>query len=318
LRDSIKRNIAAGELQDGDRLPGIMLLAREMKINFDTIRRAYKDLEKEGIIVMERGRGTFVTLSKNRSKESPAFQADEKNVHEEAKAFIRKLISETTNAGEARKIINKAFEEISSEMSRRYIIYTEHRSHRIENIARGLTEHIKIDIKPVAISELKGEIQNAARSQRIPIGIVTTGFYANDVRKIIGELPIELYVVATNMSSTTRKKLEKLGRNTHFGFFCRDKEALHLYKDQIKNELPDFFQFMGCTLKDESKAKRLLNSVSVALVTSRGYDAVKRLAPPGLPIINVFDHVDRMSIRIVKEKILESLQHPRSLSALTK
>lgn len=52
--------IARGELQEGDRLPPIRLLADSLDINFNTVRAAYKRLEADGLVVARRGLGTTV------------------------------------------------------------------------------------------------------------------------------------------------------------------------------------------------------------------------------------------------------------------
>lgn len=56
----IKNLILRGELQEGDALPSIRNLARELQISVITTKRAYEELEKEGLIVTIGGKGSFV------------------------------------------------------------------------------------------------------------------------------------------------------------------------------------------------------------------------------------------------------------------
>jgi GntR family transcriptional regulator len=60
LLNSVKFLIASGQLTAGDRLPSVRKLARELEINPNTVDKAYINLESEGFIVIEKGRGTFV------------------------------------------------------------------------------------------------------------------------------------------------------------------------------------------------------------------------------------------------------------------
>lgn len=60
----IKNEIIAGELQEGEALPSIRLLAKELRISVITTKRAYEELEREGFIVTMTGKGSFVS-SKN-------------------------------------------------------------------------------------------------------------------------------------------------------------------------------------------------------------------------------------------------------------
>ena len=60
LEDQIRSMIAAGQLQPGHQLPTIRELAANLRVNYNTIARVYLDLDRDGIISTQRGRGTFV------------------------------------------------------------------------------------------------------------------------------------------------------------------------------------------------------------------------------------------------------------------
>ena len=61
ILDQIKYYVASGILKPGDRLPSIRELAQSLTVNPTTVVRVYADLEHEGIIEMQHGRGAFVT-----------------------------------------------------------------------------------------------------------------------------------------------------------------------------------------------------------------------------------------------------------------
>ena len=66
--DHIKRDIALNRLKTGGKLPTVRALAAELVINPNTIAKAYRQLEQDGIIVTRPGAGTFVAeLSSNLS-----------------------------------------------------------------------------------------------------------------------------------------------------------------------------------------------------------------------------------------------------------
>ncbi len=56
----IKSKIISGELREGDALPSMRLLAKELRISVITTKRAYEELEREGFIVSLTGKGSFV------------------------------------------------------------------------------------------------------------------------------------------------------------------------------------------------------------------------------------------------------------------
>ena len=58
--DNFKSQIAAGILQSGERLPSVRELAGTLAINPNTIQRAYRELEAQGVIQTVPGKGCFV------------------------------------------------------------------------------------------------------------------------------------------------------------------------------------------------------------------------------------------------------------------
>ncbi|MBX5436107.1 MAG: GntR family transcriptional regulator [Alicyclobacillaceae bacterium] len=60
--DGVKAAVAKGWLRPGDRLPSVRELSTEMAINHNTIAKAYQELERERVIEVVRGRGTFIAL----------------------------------------------------------------------------------------------------------------------------------------------------------------------------------------------------------------------------------------------------------------
>ena len=60
ISSQIKAQIISGELREGDLLPSIRALAKELRISVITTKRAYEELEREGYVLTVAGKGTFV------------------------------------------------------------------------------------------------------------------------------------------------------------------------------------------------------------------------------------------------------------------
>ncbi|MBI5366215.1 MAG: GntR family transcriptional regulator, partial [Planctomycetes bacterium] len=56
----VRRAIADGALKPGDRVPSVVELAEQLRVNKLTVLRSFRDLEKEGLLSSHVGRGTFV------------------------------------------------------------------------------------------------------------------------------------------------------------------------------------------------------------------------------------------------------------------
>lgn len=60
LREQFLQAIGAGVLKPGDQMPTMRQVAVALRIDLNTVRRAYDELERAGAVTLERGRGSFV------------------------------------------------------------------------------------------------------------------------------------------------------------------------------------------------------------------------------------------------------------------
>ena len=63
--DQIKFGIASGQLKVGEQLPTVRALAVELKVNLNTVSKAYKELEIREILETQQGTGTFINKTES-------------------------------------------------------------------------------------------------------------------------------------------------------------------------------------------------------------------------------------------------------------
>ena len=68
LMERVKHAVEIGALRPGEQLPGIRPLAEELVINPNTVAKAYRELEHEGVIELRHGAGAFVTATARAKK----------------------------------------------------------------------------------------------------------------------------------------------------------------------------------------------------------------------------------------------------------
>src|SRR5919109_961921 len=85
--NQVQAQIAGGILKPGDQLPTVRALAEELRINFNTVARAYRILDEARIISTQQGRGTYIT-------EIPPPKVTEKLRRESLQALTQRYISE--------------------------------------------------------------------------------------------------------------------------------------------------------------------------------------------------------------------------------
>lgn len=111
VEEQIHALIAAGQLRPGEQLPTIRELAADLRVNFNTISRAYHDLDREGIISTQRGRGTFVAGVPD---EEQTLRKRAKKLH----AIVRSALEEASRLGYEPDEIAEAFADEIEDVKR--------------------------------------------------------------------------------------------------------------------------------------------------------------------------------------------------------
>ena len=98
--NQIQSQLVNGILKPGDQLPTVRALAQELRVNFNTVARAYRILDEERIISTQQGRGTYIT-------EIPPPEVSERLRHESLEALTQRFINEAFRLGFSEREINQ-------------------------------------------------------------------------------------------------------------------------------------------------------------------------------------------------------------------
>jgi GntR family transcriptional regulator len=90
--EQMRQQVANGELKPGDQLPTVRALAADLRVNFNTVARAYRMLDEAHIISTQQGRGTYIL------DESPP-EATEHLRYLSFEALARRFLEETSQLG---------------------------------------------------------------------------------------------------------------------------------------------------------------------------------------------------------------------------
>jgi GntR family transcriptional regulator len=90
--ERIKEQIASGRLNPGDQLPTVRAMALELRVNFNTVARAYRLLDEAGIISTQQGRGTYIL-------EMPPPEVAESLRQQALQALMERFLSDAARLG---------------------------------------------------------------------------------------------------------------------------------------------------------------------------------------------------------------------------
>jgi GntR family transcriptional regulator len=102
--EQVKQQVVSGELEPGDQLPTVRALALELRVNFNTVARAYRLLDEAGIISTQQGRGTYIL-------EVPPPERTDKLRQQALEALTRDYLNEALRLGCTQEEISNALKE---------------------------------------------------------------------------------------------------------------------------------------------------------------------------------------------------------------
>jgi GntR family transcriptional regulator len=100
IMNQIESQVLGGTLKPGDQLPTVRAMASELRVNFNTVARAYRMLDEAHIISTQQGRGTYIT-------EIPLPEVTERLRQETLEALARKYIGEAIRLEFSKKEISQ-------------------------------------------------------------------------------------------------------------------------------------------------------------------------------------------------------------------
>jgi GntR family transcriptional regulator len=102
--EQVKQQVISGALKPGEQLPTVRALALELRVNFNTVARAYRLLDEAGIISTQQGRGTFIL-------EVPSPEQTDKLRQQALETLTRDYLNEALRLGCSQEEIRNAVKE---------------------------------------------------------------------------------------------------------------------------------------------------------------------------------------------------------------
>lgn len=239
IQKQIEYRIATGQLIPGDRLPTIRELENELKINRHTIRKAYNDLKKKGLLCVQRGKGVMVAtdiLERHSSRQNPGVYA-----------LMEKILDEANKLGIpplsfARLLKMRALEKDAGKPS---LAFVECSLNQARDLAQALEVYLGQAVLGIELSSLKSNELDLPESV---IYVITPVFHADEVKKALKKENITVLTALLEISLKFKLQVEKHKPVHNPCIILGEKEFLPWFPNMIK-------EMLG--LKDEIKSVSL-------------------------------------------------------------
>ena len=115
IEEGVRRLIALGALSPGAAVPSVRDLARDLRVNPNTVARAYQRLTESGVLTVRRGEGTYVADAPSHPKKA---EKSEK-LRDAATRYASAAIAAGAELTEAEDALRQAFDRVVREYRRR-------------------------------------------------------------------------------------------------------------------------------------------------------------------------------------------------------
>ena len=118
IAEQIRAQCISGVLKEGDCLPSVRQLARELAVNVNTILRVYERLAADGWIVMRHGEGTFVLPPSPHPKPAGELNQEHEQLVREFASVVRRGLLLGINTPELRGMFSSALSQAKDQISK--------------------------------------------------------------------------------------------------------------------------------------------------------------------------------------------------------
>ncbi|MEP7198314.1 MAG: GntR family transcriptional regulator [Chloroflexota bacterium] len=293
IEQLLEARIRKGGYAEGARIPTVRELAEQLRVNKNTVARAYQALERKGYLELTRGRGAFV-----RQREPTTGAVDSRWL-----ARLDRLLDDAKGHAVSRDALSS---EIAHSMDRVYgapglrAAFVECNAPDIEEMGGQLSAAAALELDGVMLSDFLARPAEFARRCDL---IVTTFYHLSEVSKALGaESKDKVVGVHAMPAHDALLKVARLHAQV-IGLVC-DRSSTVDNLTHIIHTYHSSATIMPALIDDAPRLKLLLKKADAIVVTRSCHDQLMALQPK-MPVIMVTFTIDPQSVEFLRARIGE-------------
>jgi len=302
LKTQLAHLIETGQLETGAQLPTVRQLAGFLRINRNTVSKVFTELEREGYLSCERGKGTFVSTQR--------IQAETRTKK------MQKLLEIVDEAISKGKQMGFTSEELSltlyartqtapgaSQLSKPRLLFVECNQPQVDLFSAELKKALSVPIDGMLLQGFKRMVRQARESIQQYALVITTFYHIHEVQTSLAKTGVEVMGLLVEASLETLIRLTALPQGTKVGVACNEWAGSENLKLSIENAgLKHLRLLLGCG-KDEEALNKMINEVSVIVCSIMVEEKVRAIAPREKEIIVDDRRLDKVGIEMLRSRL---------------
>ena len=300
LKQQIKMMIKKGILSKGERLPPERELSKKLKISRNRVSTAYQELENDGILLSQQGKGTFVA-GKIEGVREPSRKDKLLKIIDLA---MEEAIELGFSLDDFLTIAYVRAKEKQEMLSKLKVAFIECNKEQLSGLIRETELDNNIASIPILIDELREEPERINKIINKVEFIITTSFHLQEVEEFVSGMDKEVIAMNLEPKMKTIVKIARIQDDSEVGLICKSENFALEVQSSLKKVGLDNFS-IEYTLNREEKMTAFVEEKDILITSPHCYKDVKKKVGDTKEVI-IFDYIpDKGSVNMVNMALLD-------------
>jgi GntR family transcriptional regulator len=295
LVEQLKYHIESGAWEPGDQLPTVREMAQALRINYNTVRTAYQELERQGYLVTEQGRGTFVSKGKRRLPED----------HQET---LLDLIDEALIKAKAIGITPGEFASAAYTRARIFplenpnvrLLFSECNLADMDHYARNIQQGTSVEPDTVLVEDLRKMERSFFKQYDL---IATTLFHVAEIQELAGSRHTVLGLMVEPDYLEVLAEIARLPNGARVGLICAEQKGAEAMERVLIGVGAISPKFTLAGVDQPDKVKQLFQESDLIYVSRLAWRQYRGVWPKDKPFRPYVDDLDDGALRLLRRQI---------------
>ena len=297
--------IQSGQLASGTQLPTVRQLAGFLRVNRNTVAKVFADMQREGLLSCEPGRGTFVTAAPLKSKTKVEHMNKLLEVVDDALEKAGRLGFSAEEVFLTLYARTQATPPRTGPARRVSALFIECSRPELDLFSSELSKELSIQVNSILVEDFEKTVKKDPASLERYGLIITTFYHIREVQSLLEGSGMEVVALMVDTSLDTLMRLTALPDGTTVGVACTTKPGSENMKLSIQRAGLKHLQVItGCAEKNGS-IEKMIAEASVIVCSSLVESQLRTLVPKNKELVVDNKRIDPAGIAMLRSRLLE-------------
>lgn len=297
LIEQLKYHVESGAWEPEDKLPTVREMAQALRINYNTVRMAYQELERQGYLVTEQGRGTFVSTETRR-------------MPEDKKETLLDLIDEALIKAKSIGVTPGEFASAAYTRARIFplenqdvkLLFSECNLADMDHYAKNIKQGTGVVPETILVEDLRQKEQSFFNQYDL---IATTLFHVAEIQELAGPLHTVLGLMVEPDYFEVMTEIARLSKGARVGLICAEQKGAESMERVLIGVGATTPKFILAGIDQPDKVKRVFQEADLIYVSRLALRQHRGDWPQDKLFRPYVDDLDDGALRLLRRQIAQ-------------